>query len=609
MRTHFNPTSISTPSLGAIPDSGDTWFRVWAPRYERVEVEIYAPGYAVGRWEVSRILEMQPEPEGYFVTYGEGLKEGALYRFRLDERDVFPDPASRFQPYGVHGPSSVVNPRSFEWNDADWQGIAAGNLVFYELHVGTFSPEGDFEGVRKRLPYLRDLGITAIELMPLADFPGRWNWGYDQAALFAPASAYGTPDDLRRLVDTAHVEGLAVYLDAIYNHFGPDAAYAAAFGHYFTDAHETPWGQAINLDGEQSEPVRRFFLENAAHWLLEYHFDGLRLDATHALIDTSPRHFLKDLADMVKGLPGPERLLFAEDHRNLRTLIDPPKEGGYGLDGVWADDFHHQIRNLVAGDRHGYFADFAETTTGQLARTLTQGWFFSGQHSANMKKNRGTDPAGLPLHQFVIAIQNHDQIGNRAYGDRLHHGIEPAAYRAATAVLLFAPETPLLFMGQEWATSSPFQFFTDHHDELGVLVSEGRKREFEAFEDFKGAVPDPQDESTFQRSKLVWEEMEQPLHAGTLRLYQRLLAIRRDVTGRFTAEGSPEGGLSMRRGLYTLLVAFRPGIVLPVPAAARLVMHTEQPEFAPDGRAPSIHEGNVEFHTPAAALFIEEQAW
>jgi maltooligosyltrehalose trehalohydrolase len=462
-----------------------------------------------------------------------GVGPGDRYRFLLDGRGPFPDPASRFQPDGVHGASMVVDSTSFAWSDHGWRGVSMEDLVLYELHVGTFTPRGTFAGVEARLPYLRDLGATAIELMPVADFPGSHNWGYDGAALFAPARCYGTPDDLRRLVDSAHGIGLAVLLDVVYNHVGPDGAYLQVFSpYYFTDRHKSPWGAGIDLDGEHSAHVRELVVENALHWVHEYHVDGLRLDATHAIQDESPRHVLAELTSRVKAsAPDRQVLLIAEDHRNLARMVTPASRDGWGLDGVWADDLHHQVRRLVAGDSDGYYRDFRGTTD-DVASTIRHGWFFTGQYATYFGEPRGTDPTGIPLERFVVYLQNHDQVGNRAFGERLHHVIDLASYRAASVLLMMVPETPLLFMGQEWAATAPFLYFTDHHAELGRQVSEGRRREFERFTAFsepsvRERIPDPQAEATFAASRLDWTEQSRQPHAGTLELYRALIAMRR----------------------------------------------------------------------------------
>lgn len=584
---------VHYPALGALPYDGGIRFRVWTPKVARVTLVLEPSGEAVA---------MQPAGDALFTCDVPDLKAGSYYRYRLDHALLFPDPASRFQPEGVHGPSMVVDPTRYRWHDDGWRGIDRKDLVFYELHVGTFSPEGTFRGVLERLPYLKDLGITAIELMPIADFAGRWNWGYDPAALYAPSRAYGTPDELRALVDAAHQTGMAVFLDVVYNHLGPDGAYVAAFMPMFTDRHHTPWGQAINLDDEHAEGIRRFFIDNALHWLSEYHFDGLRLDATHALVDDSETHFLVELAEAVEALPGPRRYLIAEDHRNLNTLILPRDRQGYGLDGVWVDDFHHQIRHITAGDREGYYADFAGMTAADVVTTLRQGWYYTGQRSPGWGRPRGTDPSEIELDQCVFCIQNHDQIGNRPSGNRLSDDIPIAVFRAASALLLFAPELPLVFMGQEWAASSPFQFFTDHNETLGRAITKGRKEEFQHFAGFQGEVPDPQDPATFERSRLDWSELDRQPYAGVLELYRTLLALRPGLPGTFDVEAHGDTSLIARRGAYHLLVSLAGDAHLPLPEGASILWHTEAAPFTEEGRAPVVEDGTVYFDGAAALL-------
>ncbi len=480
-----------------------------------------------------------------FAGWVAGVAPGDRYRYCLDGGPLYPDPASRYQPEGVHGPSEVVDPCAFAWSDLDWRGIPLEELILYELHVGTFSACGTFAGVQERLDYLRELGITAIELMPVADFPGRWNWGYDGVCLYAPARAYGHPDDLRRLVNAAHRAGLAVILDVVYNHLGPDGNYLGVYSpFYFSKRHKTAWGAAINFDGEHCEQVRRFFIENALHWVHEYHVDGFRFDATHAIFDDSPRHILAELSTAVRA-PSPltplplggegkrirRVLCIAEDHRNLAHMLKPECQGGWGLDAVWSDGFHHQVRRALAGDHESYYRDYTGKSE-DLATTICKGWFYCGQFSQHHGGPLGTDPAGLAPAQFVYCIQNHDQIGNRALGERLAHQIDAASYRAATALLLCCPQTPLLFMGQEWAASSPFLYFTDHHEKLGKLVTEGRRAEFRDFAAFtnpeaRARIPDPQAPSTFAASKLRWEERDEPEHTSIQRLYEALLRLLR----------------------------------------------------------------------------------
>jgi maltooligosyltrehalose trehalohydrolase len=509
-------------------------FRVWAPRARRLEVILEKTAKAVGAQTPE--VSMVKANDGTFTAVAPGVAAGDRYRYRVDGQGPYPDPASRFQPEGVHGRSEIVDPKSFRWSDANWRGVELDDLVIYELHVGTFTPAGTFAAVIDHLDQLVELGVTAIELMPVADFPGNRNWGYDGVDLFAPARCYGSPEDLRRLVDTAHGRGLAVLIDVVYNHLGPDGNYLGVYSpYYFSKRHPTAWGAALNLDGEHSAMVRAFFIENALHWINEYHFDGLRLDATHALVDEGARHFLAELSAAVHNSVTDRRvLLIAEDHRNLATLVKPEDEGGWGLDAVWADDLHHQVRRLLAGDHQGYYRDYAGTVA-DLAETIRKGWFYTGQHSVNWNEPRGTDPDEIPPRRFLYCLQNHDQIGNRALGERLHHQIDLAAYRAATALLLCAPATPLLFMGQEWAASTPFLFFTDHHERLGRRVTEGRRNEFKNFSAFSNPearhrIPDPQAESTFRSSKLIWEEMNREPHASVRRLYQVLLHLRRADT-------------------------------------------------------------------------------
>ncbi len=510
------------PSLGAWPDRGGVRFRVWAPTATRVDV-VLAGGDA---------QPLRKAGDGTFSAVLQQVRPGDRYRYRLDGGDAYPDPASRFQPDGVHGPSAVVHPGDFPWSDAHWAGVALERLTIYELHIGTFTSAGTFTAAAERLPALRELGVSAIELMPVADFPGERNWGYDGVSLFAPARCYGTPEDLRGFVDRAHGLGLGVYLDVVYNHLGPDGACLSRFSpYYFSPQHQTPWGAGVNLDGEHSAMVRGFFIENALHWIHEYHLDGLRLDATHTLTDDGPRHILAELVESVRASRQRPIAIFAEDHRNLSRMLLPSQEGGWGLDGVWVDDFHHQVRRCLTGDREGYFRDYTESLA-DLASTIRRGWLYCGQYSEHFKANRGSDPDDIPLRKFILSLQNHDQIGNRALGHRLNHDIDLPTYRAATVLLLCGPETPLLFMGQESAASSPFLYFSDHAPELGKRITEGRRAEFRHFSAFsdpdaRGHIPDPQARSTFTASKLVWSERDTEPHRSILRLYQQLLRLRR----------------------------------------------------------------------------------
>ena len=495
---------------------------------------VWAPGKHVA--EVVRpdgrlVVTLEPAGDGYFAGVDPAGKAGDLYRYRLGGEAAFPDPASRFQPEGVHGPSQVVDPSAFPWrHDAGWRKFSLDDLVIYELHVGTFTPAGTFRAAIEKLGDLVELGVTAIELMPLADFPGRWNWGYDGVALYAPSRAYGTPDDLRALVDAAHGAGLSVILDAVYNHLGPDGNYLGAYtGEYFNPAHKTPWGDALNFDGPHCGPVREFFRGNASYWMDEFHFDGFRLDAVHAIMDDSPRHILSEIAEAIHARGG---FVFAEDERNEARLATPEADGGIGLDGVWADDFHHSVRVALTGEREAYLRDFTGSVD-ELRDIIANGWLYRGQLSPNQEKPRGTACVQLPPRSFCYCISNHDQVGNRAFGERLSVSCAPSAYRAASALLCLVPYTPLLFQGQEWAASTPFLYFTDHNPELGRLVTEGRRREFQGFAAFGdeasiNRIPDPQAEATFLASKLRWEEAGAGEHRAVRALYREALRLRRE---------------------------------------------------------------------------------
>ena len=511
-------------SFGALIAAGSVLFRVHAPQAREMRLVLHG-GPASGEHRMTR------DADGVWALALPQIQAGQRYAYRIDDLPERPDPASRFQPLGVHGPSEVVDPRAYAWTDASWRGVDPGALVVYELHVGTFCDPGTFPGVAQHLPALRELGITAIELMPVADFAGGRGWGYDDAALYAPSRAYGHPDDLRALVDRAHGLGIAVMLDVVYNHLGPEGAYLAAFNPQFlSSTHRTPWGSAVNLDGAGSDMVRRFLIDNAVHWVNEYHLDGLRLDATHALVDTSRRHFVRELADAVRASVPGHVVIHAEDARNLNNIVRAGGDHAWGLDGVWADDFHHVVRRMVAGDSQGYYADY-EGTCDELARTIRQGWLFTGGHSEYRNGARGTDPSAVPMNRFIVCLQNHDQVGNRALGDRLHHRVDAATWRALSLLLLTAPMTPLIFMGQEWAASTPFQFFSDLGPPFGALVTKGRRDEFRIFPEFAddaaSGIPDPQSPATFEASRLRWDERTTRGHAEVLALYRDLLALRR----------------------------------------------------------------------------------
>jgi maltooligosyltrehalose trehalohydrolase len=508
------------PQGAELTDAG-VHYRVWAPRASRVTVQVISAGATT-----PRKVPLAPEANGYHAGSDPLGVAGDRYLFELGKGEAFPCPASRFQPDGVSGPSQVIDPRAFAWSDQRWQRPPFRNLIIYELHVGTLTPEGTFRGVIDKLAYLRDLGVNAIELMPVADFPGARNWGYDGVRLFAPARAYGHPDDLRALVNAAHAHGLAVILDVVYNHFGPDGNFLAQFSaEYFESRHHTPWGEAINFS--TSAEVRAYYRSNLVYWMDEFHFDGFRLDATQTIFDDSTRHILAELGDTVHERGG---YLIAEDERNEAQLIAPPAEGGFGLDAAWADDFHHSVEVALI-DASMYAREYAGELH-ELVNALENGWVHPAPWPPGGPR-RNTACAHLPPERFVFCISNHDQAGNRAFGERLNHLVSPETYRAASALLCLIPYTPLLFMGQEWGASTPFQYFTDHHDELGRLVEEGRRRDMRRFPIFEKAMvvrdlPSPQARETFERSKLNWSEAERDGHGTCLRLYREALRLRRE---------------------------------------------------------------------------------
>jgi maltooligosyltrehalose trehalohydrolase len=540
--------------LGARRTGTTVHFRVWAPEHRRVEVVLYG---ADGTTEL-RSVTAQAMPDGLFEATVHGEAGRVLYKLSVDGAGPFPDPFSRRQPFGVHGASEVPALGDvFEWSDDAFPGAHMDTLVVYEVHVGTATPEGTFDALAARLDEIAALGVTAIELMPLASCPGRWNWGYDGVGLFAPSEAYGGPDGLRRLVAAAHARGLAVIVDAVYNHLGPDGNYLRCFSdRWFTDRHHTPWGEALDFDGPRAAVVREAFCQNAEMWIHDFHVDGLRLDATHSIVDDSPRHILAELAERARAAaPRRDVVIIAEDERNERRLVLPEAAGGIGLDGVWADDFHHAMRRAFAGDSEGYFAAF-DGSAAEIADILEHGWRYRGQPSPVTGRPRGTGAHDLDPARLVFCIQNHDQIGNRAMGDRLGHAVGLDAQRAMAALLLVSPYTPLLFMGEDWAADEPFQYFTDHNPELGKLVTEGRRREFAAWASFAGtAVPDPQAPETVQRCRLDWAARQRAPHAEMLAWYRALLALRRAhpalrerARGSFEVRASGDAVVLERRG-------------------------------------------------------------
>jgi maltooligosyltrehalose trehalohydrolase len=492
--------------------------RVWAPEARQVELE-----------SEGRLLSMTQNEAGWWTVDAPFVKHGVDYAFRVDGKGPFPDPRSPWQPKGVHGPSRWLDHDRFPWTDSGWQQPPLGSALIYELHVGTFTPEGTFQSVIDRLDYLADLGVTHVELMPVAEFPGDRGWGYDGVDLYAPHHVYGGPQGLKGLVNACHERGLAVLLDVVYNHLGPDGNYLHPFGPYFTDRYETPWGEAVNLDGPDSDEVRQFFIDNALMWLRDYHMDGLRIDAVHAIVDTSPIHFLEELAakvDQLQTALGRHLVVIAESDLNDPRVVRPPALGGYGIDAQWNEDFHHALHATLTGEQDGYYQDFG--TLAGLAKVLTQGFLYDGCYSLYRRRRHGRPATGLSGHRFVGCLQNHDQIGNRATGDRTSHLLSSGQLKMGAALVLTSPFVPMLFQGEEWAASTPFCYFTDHQDTaLGKAVKEGRRKEFAAFGWSPDDIPDPEAEETFLRSKLDWDERSRRPHSDMLQWYRTLIELRR----------------------------------------------------------------------------------
>lgn len=510
---------VYPPTLGArLLDDGSCHFRVWASKAQRIDLRLMTPS--------ERLLPMTPAEPGYFELRLEGIAPGTQYLYRIDGEHDRPDPASRHQPLGVHRASAVVDPR-FPWTDGHWSGLPLHRYITYELHVGTFTPEGTFDSVIPQLDNLKDLGITAIELMPVAQFPGGRNWGYDGVHPFAPQNTYGGPDGLRRLVDACHARELAVILDVVYNHVGPEGNYLGQFAHYFTDRHRTPWGEAINVDDRYSDEVRKFFIENALAWIDEYHIDALRLDAIHAICDFRARPFLQELADSVR-LQG-ERLnrrvhTIAESSLNDPRLIRPVEMGGSGIDGQWNDDLHHALRTAITGDRGGYYADFRGVR--DLFKAYEDGFVMDGQSSAYRGRRHGRTAWDVAPEKLVVFAQNHDHIGNRMLGERLGALVSFERLKLAAAAVLLSPYQPLLFMGEEYAETAPFQYFVSHSDP-GLIdgVRKGRRAEFAEFE-WEGEPPDPQGEETFTRCRLNHELKQGGFHRVLWDFYRELISLR-----------------------------------------------------------------------------------
>jgi maltooligosyltrehalose trehalohydrolase len=547
---------------------------------------------------------MRRGERGWFEVEDPEAAPGDRYGFALDGGAPLPDPRSPSQPDGVHGLSEVVDHAGFAWTDQDWHGAPLASAVLYELHIGTFTPEGTFDAAIARLPELVELGVTALELLPVAEFPGERGWGYDGVDLYAPHHAYGGPEGLKRLVDACHAHGLAVVMDVVYNHLGPDGNHLGAFGPYFTDRYRTPWGQALNYDGADSDEVRRFAIDNALTWLRDHHCDGLRLDAVHAIVDTSAVHLLEQLSIEVEALQaqlGRTLWVIAESDLNDPRLVRSREAGGYGLDAQWSDDFHHALHAALTGERSGYYADYGSPA--DVARAWRHVFVNDGRYSRFRRRRHGRPAAGLPGTRFLGYLQNHDQVGNRAMGERGAALTSPQRLRIGAAMVLLAPFVPMLFQGEEWAASSPFQYFTDHQDpELAAAVSKGRRSEFAAFGWKEEEVPDPQDPRTFLRSRLDWSERERPPHREVLEWHRRLIALRRQHPAlsdarmeRAEAQADDQAGwLLLRRGPVSVMcnLADAPTRV-PAGAARRRVLLASHAEVDVGGDAVTLPPQSV----------------
>ena len=519
----FSASAAGEPAPGAVPlGDGRCRFRVWAPLAETVQVHLLHPQ--------DRVSPLIPTGNGYHGGILEDVGPGALYRYRLDEGLECPDPASRFQPQGVHGPSQVSE-KAFAWTDGPWRGIPLRRYIFYELHVGAFTPDGTFDAAVDRLDDLAALGITAVELMPVAQFPGERNWGYDGVYPFAVQASYGGPQGLKRLINACHERKLAVVLDVVYNHLGPEGNCLADFGPYFSDRYRTPWGAPLNFDGPHSDEVRRFFIANAVYWITEFHVDALRLDAVHAILDFSAQPFLQELAGTIKRLAdrvGRPIHLIAESALNDTRLLRPPELGGFGLHAQWNDDLHHALHSLVTGERQGYYCDFGRFE--QLLKALREGFVYDGQYSEFRKRRHGNSSRDISPDRLVVCAQNHDQVGNRLRGDRLSRQLPFEALKMVAGIILLSPNLPLLFMGEEYGEPAPFPYFVSHSDaDLIEAVRRGRRAEFQSFQ-WGGEPPDPQAEETFRSAKLKMDLRHLPgPHRSLWEFYRRLIALRKDM--------------------------------------------------------------------------------
>ena len=513
---------IWTLELGAGILNGGVHFKVWAPKAITLSLRVEGG---------SRDILMTPKERGYFTAFVKGLGPGTKYFYLLNGNQPRPDPASRYQPEGVHGPSEVISPAEFNWQDHSWRGMSLEEMILYEIHTGTFTPEGTFGEIIPFLDYLgKELGVTAIELMPVAQFPGERNWGYDGTYLYAPQNSYGGPLGLKTLINACHQKGLAVILDVVYNHLGPEGNYLNDFGPYFTERYKTPWGQAINLDSPESDEVRRFIIDNALYWVTEYHLDGLRVDAIQGIFDFGARHILDELREAVHRQArrlGRRIVIMAESDLNDVRVITPPGKGGYGLDAQWNDDFHHALHTLLTPERNGYYQDFGDLS--QMAKALREGFVYGGQYSSYRRRHHGSPSKGLPTTKFVVFSQNHDQVGNRRKGERLSALVSFEALKLAAGMVLLSPNIPLLFMGEEYGEEAPFLYFISLGDRSLInAVRQGRKEEFSRFKE-EVEPADPQAEATFLRSKIHTDLRRKGKHEILLNYYKNLILLRKQI--------------------------------------------------------------------------------
>jgi len=591
----IRPSSIGVTRVAG----GGCEFVVWAPSRDGVELLLKQPGNV-------REVPMTRGELGYYRAAVDNIAPGTKYMYRLDGADERPDPASRYQPDGVHGPSAVVDLSSFAWTDNEWKGRTLEDSVFYELHVGTYTRERTFSALIPRLGQLQELGITTIELMPIAQFPGGRNWGYDGVYPFAPQNTYGTPRELQELVNAAHAQGLAVALDVVYNHLGPEGNYLGEYAPYFTDHYRTPWGSALNYDRAHSDEVRFFFIQNALYWLREFHFDALRLDAVHSIFDASAYPFLAELSTQVAALSsqlGRQIHVIAESDLNDVRVLRPVKDGGFGMHSEWSDDFHHSVHTLLTGENSGYYADFGGTHA--LKKTLENGWYYSGQYSKHRERRHGNCSQGLAPDRFVVCNQNHDQVGNRATGERLSALVDFEGLKLAAGITLLSPFVPMLFMGEEYGEIAPFLYFTSHGDkDLGEAVRRGREAEFSSF-GWQGGIPDPQAESTFNASRLDHSLAEREPHHTLHKFYQRLLRYRRErklarARDRSVTEFPAQRSIYVRSecGNVSLAALFHFGdapakvpLALPI-ARWRVAVDSADPEWR--GKGSALPEGSFD---------------